>query len=262
MTAEDDSALREVERQIAADRQDEIFKKYTPFFVAAGVAIVAGVGGWQVWKSDAEKRANAAAVEYRAVLGSLAETPDDGRAALTKFAEGAPRGYKELANLRRAAELASSNDRDGALALYRQISNDKKASKRLRDLARLRAAQLAFPDGRDAVKTDLGALLEDKSALGFYARELAAFADFDAGDYEAAEQAFRLAASEASAPEPVKVRAEGLLPLAAAAKAGVKVKDEVKANDLVKSLGIDATGVLDSAPAIPSAVPATPGKSE
>lgn len=256
MAAEDDSALREVERQIAADRQDEIVKKYTPVFVAAGVAVVVGVGGWQFWKTQAAKRADAAAIEYRAVLETLAKSPQDGRAALAKFAEKAPAGYAALADMRRAAELANAQDRDAALALYRKIAADAKAAKRLRDLARLRAAQIAFPDGRDAVKKDLGALLEDKTALGFYARELAAFADFDSGDYEAAEQAFRRAATDADAPGPVKVRAEGLAPLAAAAKAGVKVKSDVAASDLVKSLGIDAKGVLDSKPAeVPASAP-------
>ncbi len=258
MTAEDDSALREVERQIAADRQDEIVKKYTPLFVAAGLAVVAGVGGWQAWKSQAQKRAEAAAIEYRAILKTAAEKPEDGRAALAKFAETAPSGYKALAEMRRAADLAGAGNRDEALALYRKVAAETKSGKRLRDLARLRAAQLAFPDGRDAVKADLGPLIEDKAALGFYARELLAFADFDSGDYEAAEQAFRTAAADAEAPNPVKVRAEGLAPLAAAAKSGVKVKADVTTTDIVKSLGIDTQGVLDQKPgeAAPGAIPA------
>lgn len=261
MAAEDDGALREVERQIAADRQDEIVKKYTPFFIAAGVSIVAGVGAWQVWKSQAEKQAQAAAVEYRAVLQSLGATPEDGRAALTKFAETAPSGYRTLADMRRAADLAAGGDRDASLALYRKIAADSKAARRLRDLARLRAAQIAFPDGRDAVTSDLGALVEDKSALGYYARELAAFADFDAGDYESAEQSFRRAAKDAETPAPVKIRAEGLAPLAAAAKSGAKIKVEVEASDLAKSLGIDAEGVLDQAPgAVVETAPTTPAQ--
>ena len=236
---EGEGALRDVERQMAADRQTELVRKFTPAFVAFGVAATLGVGGWQLWKADQAKRAEAATTEYRAVLEKSAQNGADAVAALSKFSETAPKGYAVLADMRRAAALAAT-DRVGALALYRKIAADKDAARRLRDVARLRAGYLAFSDGRDAVLKDLGELPNDASALGALARELSALAAFEAGDYEGAKQMFEKLAVDPDASDGVKRRAEGLAALAAAAKAGVNVKGEARASDLAKTLGLGA----------------------
>lgn len=255
---EDDLALREINRQIAEDERNALVRKYAPAFVGVGALLVAAVGGWQYWQSQQQKRADVAAVEYRAVLKTAANSPTDAPAALAAFAAKAPEGYAQLARMKRAGEIADT-DRAGALALYREIAGDAKAAARLRDLARIRAAYLAFPDGRDAVLKDLGPLVEDASALGAYAREIAAIAAFDAGDYEGAQQSFAKLAADADSPAPVKIRAEGLAPLAAAAKAGADVTGLPKATDLGKALGIDLNKDLSTkAIAAPSPMPAAP----
>ncbi|MBY0421090.1 MAG: tetratricopeptide repeat protein [Parvularculaceae bacterium] len=268
---QDDLALKEINRQIAEDERNALVRKYAPAFAGVGALLVAGVGGWQVWQSQNQKRAEAAAVEYRAVLKTAADSPSDGPAALSAFAAKAPRGYADLAKMKRAGEIAGT-DRAAALALYREVAGEAKAARRIRDLARIRAAYLAFPDGRDAVLKDLGPLVEDASALGAYARELAAIAAFDAGDYEGAQQSFAKLAADADAPAPVKLRAEGLAPLAAAAKGGADVTGLLKATDLGKALGVDldkdlSTNAITAPPsgqapapaaATPSTAPASP----
>lgn len=232
---EDEGALRDVERQMAADRQSELVRKLTPYFIAFGVAATLGVGGWQVWTAQQTKKAEAASAEYRTILEKT--QGDDVVAALAKFEQSAPEGYKTLASLRRAAALAPT-DRAAGLALYRMISTDKAAAKRLRDVAALRAAYLSFPDGRESVLKDLGTLVDEASALGALAREVSALAAFEAGDYEAAKQTLEKLAVDPDASEGVKLRADALAPLAAAARSGVNVKGEARASDLAKALGL------------------------
>lgn len=232
----DDTVLREVDEAMAEDRQREFLEKNGSLLIAGGAAIVMAVAGWQLWKGHERSQAEQAAVEFSTAVKTLADTPEDGRVALTGIAETAPEGYALLAEMRRAASLAGS-DRQAALAIYRKIYADGGAPKRLRDLARLRAASLAFPDGRDAVVADLGSLEQDKSQFGFYAKELAALAALQAKDYAAAEEKFSALSTNPQAPGPVRQRADEFTALAAAGKAGVNITGEARVDDLLKALG-------------------------
>lgn len=232
--AEDETALREVDRQLAEDRARASLRKHAPLYIAGACAIVAGVAGWQIWTAQSRAKAENTAPSYRVALKKAGEEPVEGAIELKKISESAPAGYAVLADLRRATALSKSDDRAGALALFRAIYADPKTPKRLKDLARLRAAALAMPDGREAVVSDLGELVNDGAAFGFYARELSALAAYDAKDFAAAEQGFKSLQTAEGAPESVRARAEGFAALAASGSAGVNVAGEARASDLLK----------------------------
>lgn len=232
----DDSVLREVDRAVAEDRQWANLRQNGPILVIGALAIVLVVGGWQVWSAQKSARAGEAAVEFAAASDALGANPEDGRAALESVAAEAPGGYAALAEMRLAGSLAAGGDRDAALAAYRKIYNDGASPKRLRELARLRAAQLSLTDNREAVLSDLGSLTESKTAFGPYARELAAIAAFQAKDYETASEMFTTAAADPETPAPIRQRAEELAALAASGKAGVNLTGEAKVDDLMKAL--------------------------
>lgn len=230
-----DPLLREVDEAIAEDRQWEFFRKNGAVLIGGAAAIVLAVGGWQVWNAQKNARAEEAALEYSTALEALAATPDDGRTALVEISEDAPKGYALLADLNRAGSIAAS-DREGALAIYRRVYDDGGAPKRLRELARLRAASLAFEDGRDAVLSDLGALPDSDSTFAPYAAELAALASLEDGDYQAARDMFLRASTDPETPEAVRLRAEEFAALAAAGLAGVKISTETRVDDLLDAL--------------------------
>lgn len=215
----DDTILKEVDQALAEDKASESIRKNLPAIVGAALVVVAGVGGWQVWA----KQRQAAAVKASAAYAAALEETDEGKriAALESLA-GGEGGYAMVARLRLAGELAAKNEREKALSLYREVYAGSAGSKRLRDVARLRAGYLALADGRDAVLKDVGELEIDKTAIGFYARELIALAAMDAGDYQYAEEMFRKAAAAADAPESIRLRAGEFAALAGAGKAGVK----------------------------------------
>lgn len=232
----DETVFREVDEAMAEDRQRAFIEKNGSLLIIAGASIVLAVAGWQFWSGQKNAKAETAAVEFSTAAATLASAPEDGRIALEGLAQSAPEGYALLAELRRAASLANV-DREAALAAYRSIYNDGAGAKRLRELARLRAASLAFEDGRDAVLADLGDLPNSKSVFGYYAGELAALAALQAKDYQTAESMFLAFAGDPLAPAPMRQRAEEFAALAAAGRAGVNLTGEARVDDLLKALG-------------------------
>lgn len=245
----DETAFREVDQAVAEQEQLEFFRKYGGAVIGAAAALVIGVGGYQVWQTKKSAADEKAALEFRTASEAIEKTPEEGALALEAFAAEAPKGYALMADLKRAAALAGAGKRDEALGAYRKIYADNGASKHIRALARLRAASLSASDGRDAVLSDLGDLVSETSAFGFYARELQGVSALDAKDYESAASIFKKMADDEAAPAPVRDRAREFAALAAAGKAGVNLKGEAKIEDLVKSLdeAADAAAAAEAA---------------
>ncbi|MGE0409490.1 MAG: tetratricopeptide repeat protein, partial [Amphiplicatus sp.] len=218
-----------------------LYRKNAPLLISIGAAAIVGVAGWQFWNARQAERAAAAALEFSTAAETLARSPQDGLVAMETLSEEAPEGYAVLAALRRAGALVSTGDREGALAIYREVYEDGAAPKRLAELARVKAAILSLSDGRDAVLADLGALPESASAFAPYARELVALAAFSAKDYETAHAMFERAANDPETPEAVRQRAEEFAALAAAGRSGVRLTGEASVEDLQRALGADET---------------------
>lgn len=255
----DETILREVDQALAEDRQARTFKQNLPAIVAGAAIVVAGVGGWQWWTAQRAAAAKEASFDYAEALKAPGE---EKTAAALETLSGESGGYSALARMQLAGAAAEKGEREKALALYREVYQGSAGSKRLKDVARLRAAYLALADGREAVLEDAGPLETDETALGFYAREAIALAALDVGDYQRAEEMFRTAASSPQAPEPIRLRAEEFAALAGAGKAGVKFPEieESKKSDVdrylegLKEAGSDLSSVLGGDEAAPGAV--------
>lgn len=249
----DEAVLREVDQAVAEEQQWEFFRRNGSALIGAAAAIVLGVAGWQAWKAHQSAQANATAIEFRAAIDTMENNPAEGRKAFEKISEHAPADYAALADLRIAASLAEAGDHAGALASYRKVYGKDGAPERLKEVARLRAAELSLADGRDAALSDLGGLTEKKGVFGYYARELAAIAALDAKDYEGAQEMFLKAAGDPNAPAPIRQRAEELAALAAAGKAGVNLTGKAQVGDLLKALDAAKKNDASEAPKSESA---------
>jgi hypothetical protein len=247
----DETILREVDQALAEDKTSQALKKNLPAIVGAAVMVVVGVGGWQLWT---QQRAVAATKASAAYDDALKTGGDEKSIAALEGIAAESGGYAALAKMRLAGERAAKGDREKALALYREVYGQSAGTKRLKDMARIRAGYLALADGRDAVLKDVGALETDETAIGFYAREIIALAALNAGDFQNAEQLFRKAASSAEAPETVRIRAEEFAALAGAGKAGVKFPaiEESKKSDVERMMdqleeaGSDLSSIVGS----------------
>ena len=202
--ANDESILREVDQELSEERLWTRFREQGPRYIAAAVVLIAFVGGWQFWNAHKERQAAESAVSFREAAAKLETSPEEGRTALTTFSEEAPAGYSVLADLRLAGSLARGGERLSARDVYRKVYENSGASKRLGQIARIRAAMLSLEDGREEVMRDLGDLESDATAIGFYARELAGVAALNAGDYETAKGIFERTVINTDAPAPVR----------------------------------------------------------
>ncbi|NWG93098.1 MAG: tetratricopeptide repeat protein [Parvularculaceae bacterium] len=247
----DDTILREVDQALAEDKTSQALRKNLPAIIGAAVMVVIGVGGWQLWT---QQRAAAAAKASIAYDDALKLGGDDKAIAALEGIAAEGGGYAALAAMRLAGERAAKGEREEALALYRDVYSGGAGTKRLKDMARIKAGYLALADGRDAVLKDVGALETDATAIGYYAREIIALAALNAGDFQNAEQLFRKAASSADAPETIRMRAEEFAALAGAGKAGVKFPtiEESKKSDVERMMdqlekaGSDLSSVVGS----------------
>ncbi len=238
MANEDSVILKEVDQALEEDRTWNFFRKHGTALIVGAVAIVAGVAGWQFWNHMQTQKAEEQALEYRTALELLNGDTEAGRAALETVAAESG-GYAVLASLRRASSYAAGGERLKALEIYRSVASGG-APKRIRDLASIRAGYLALADGRDAVMGDVSALAEEGGPFSFYAREILGVASLNAKDYESAVAAFDALSLDLETPEGVRDRAEEFAALAEAGRAGVNISGELRVDDLVQSLGLDA----------------------
>jgi hypothetical protein len=253
--ANEDSALREVDQELAEDRQTAMFRKYGPAALAAGISLVLAVGGWQFWNARIVSVAKEKALEYSNAVDLMVEDADQGRTALAAIAEDGASGYAILAELQRASSYARDGDRAAAIGVYRQIYENNSAPKRIRDLARLRASYAALNDGRDAVISHLGDLPNEDGAFAYHAAEVTGLAALEARDYETALSIFRQLSIDLGAPEAVRIRAEDFAALADAGKVGVNITGETRVDELLKAIGAaptEADEVLPVAEEVPA----------
>ena len=216
----DDPILREVDQALAEDKTATEFKKNLPLIIGAAIAMVAGVGGYQAYQANKTAAAEKASLAYQSAID--AGEGEEAEKQLETLAAG-DSGYAQIARMRLAGEHAAHGEKEKALSLYREVYGASGGSKRLKDLARIRAAYLSVADGRDAVIRDIGALETDTSALGHYAREILALASLRAKDFQTAETMFLKAAADLTAPEPIRQRAKEFAALATAGKSGVEL---------------------------------------
>ncbi len=235
--ANEDSALKEVDQELAEERQWVMFQKYGPMVLGGAAAIILAVGGWQFWNVRQDAAAGQTALEFRNAVDLLAENADDGRTALLAIEEEGAGGYGVLAALHRAASFARGGERLAAVNAYREIYNNSSTPQNIRGLARLRAGYLSISDGRDAVMIDIGDLLGGDSAYVFLAREISGLAALQAGDYETALSLFQQLSADIGAPSSLSERAEDLAALAQSAKDGVNITGEARIEDLLSVIG-------------------------
>src|SRR6185503_14925170 len=99
--------------------------KYSLYFIALMVLIVAAVGGWRGYQYlEAKKAAEAGATFEKAVELSEQGKHAEAETAFTDLAAKAPSGYRTLSRLHAAAET-STRDPKAAAKMYDDIAADR-----------------------------------------------------------------------------------------------------------------------------------------
>lgn len=210
----------EVSEDLRTERAVKLAKRYGALLIAACIAVLIGVAAEQAYGWYQGKRDDKAAMAYLALSqpidaadGTLTASQDEADAAkLTRFAAGAPEGYKTLANLRAAALYADAGQTAQAEELWNTIADDGAADTLLRDLASLLWAQHALGQAPDAaVLARLKPLTGEENAYHGLAQETQALVYLHEGKTDLAKALFEQIASDPGAPDGVRNVADGLL---------------------------------------------------
>lgn len=213
--------FHEVDEEVRRERLKRIWERYSILIIAAVVLIVAGVGGWRYYQHwQAGKAAEAGAAFEQALTLAEEGKHQDAEAALNKIATTAPSGYRSLARLRAAGELAE-RDPKAAVAEYDKLAVDSSLDKKLQELAAIRAGFLLVDSAPlNDMTQRLEPLTTSKATFRHSARELLALSAWRNGDTTAARRWSDLIMSDAESPANLRNRTERLLALLAPAGKG------------------------------------------
>jgi hypothetical protein len=208
-----DLLIKEVDEDLRHEQLEQMWKKYGSLLVTAAVALVLGVAGWQAWRAWDTKQRQASSLHYY----EATQLADNGRrdqalAALAKLSADGTKGYRLLADMKRAALEEDNGDLAGAAAIYHSVATAGGVDQAYRDLALLKASYLDL-DTADpaAVEKAIAPLAEEASPWRYSAREVMALAALKRGDTAAAAESFRKLADDIAAPQGVRARAAEML---------------------------------------------------
>lgn len=201
----------EVDEEVRREQLKKLWDKYSLYFIALMVLVVAAVGGWRGYQYlEAKKAAEAGAVFEKAVELSEQGKHAEAETGFADLAAKAPSGYRTLARLRAAAE-ASARDPKAAAKMYDDIAADSSVGSEWRDLARIRAAGLLVDSASYAdIQQRLETSAEPKSTFRHSAREILALSAWRNNDMTAARKWVDAIAEDGETPPGLRSRAEAL----------------------------------------------------
>ena len=201
----------EVDEEVRRDQLKKLWDRYSIFIIAGALLIIAGVGGWRSYQYfEAKKAAEAGGAFDKAVELSEANTHSEAEAAFNDLAAKAPSGYRMLARLRAAAEVAG-RDPKAAAKLYDDVAADRSIGAEQQDLAKVRAAGLLVDSaGYSEMLQRLESSTGPEATFRHTARELLALSAWRGGDAAAARKWLDLIANDSETPPSLRSRAEAL----------------------------------------------------
>ena len=201
----------EVDEEVRREQLKKLWDQYSIYIIAAAILIVAAVGGWRGYQYlEAQKAAAAGAAFDAAIELSDQNKHAEAEAAFDKIAATAPSGYRILARLRAAAEVATRDPKAGS-KMYDEIAADRSVGTEEQDLARIRAAGLLLDsDSYPNMLQRLEASTKPDATFRHSARELLALSAWRANDTTAARQWLDMIANDGETPSGLRSRAEAL----------------------------------------------------
>ena len=201
----------EVDEEVRREQLKKLWDRYSIYIIAAALLIIAAVAGWRGYEYLETQKAAEAGAAFDAAL-ELAEQNKhvEAQAAFEKLATTAPAGYRMLARLRAAGELATRDPQAGA-KMYDELAADRSIGAEQQDLARIRAAGLMLDtDSYPNMLQRLEAATKPDATFRHTARELLALSAWRANDMTAARQWLDMIASDGETPSAMRSRAEAL----------------------------------------------------
>jgi hypothetical protein len=205
----------EVDEEVRREQLKKLWDRYGILFIALAVLVVGGVAAWRGYDYWQTKKAAEFGAQFTAaaILAEQGKHDEAEKAFGRIAAEGTP-GYRVLARLREAAEIAQ-RDPKAAVAAYDDIAASSATGQPLRDLAALRAGILLADSAPLAeVTRRLESITGADAPFRHSAREMLAFAAWKAGDTVAMRKWTQLIRDDPDSPASLRSRVDVLMALA------------------------------------------------
>jgi hypothetical protein len=208
--------FQEVNDEVRREQLKKLWERYGNVLIALCVLIIVGVGAWRGYEYWQNKQAGQTGIAFeQAVTLAEAGKHKEADAAFAKIAATGTTGYRVLARLRQAAELAQT-DRKAAVSAYDVIASDKSVGPVIDDLAGIRAGLLlvdtaTYPEMRQRLEPLTGS---DRT-FRYTARELLALSAWKSGDAESARKWTDMLIADPQTPSGTRSRAQILSELIA-----------------------------------------------
>ena len=208
--------FQEVDEEVRREQLKKLWDRYGTLIVAACVLVVVGVGAWRGYGYWQTKRAGETGLAFEQAV-KLAEVGkhQEAKAAFAKIATDGTAGYRAIARLREASELAQT-DKKAAVSAYDVLAADKSAGQAFQDLAAVRAGLLLVDDTPySQMQQRLEPLTAADRTYRHSARELLAFSAWKSGDMTTAKKWTDMMMTDPQTPSGTRNRAEVLSELIA-----------------------------------------------
>ncbi|TMJ85580.1 MAG: tetratricopeptide repeat protein [Alphaproteobacteria bacterium] len=213
--------FHEVDEEVRREQLKKLWDRYGNYVAAAAVLLVLAVAAWRAYMWWEAKKAAETGAAFEAAI-TLAESGkrSEAEAAFADIAGHGTSGYRHLARMREAAELAQT-DPKAAIAAYDQIAADGSVGHVLQDLALLRAGALLIDAGSyQEAQRRLEPLAANDRTFRHTAREFLVLASWRAGDATGAKRWFDLIMTDAQTPAATRSRVEMLMAVGTGASSG------------------------------------------
>jgi hypothetical protein len=213
--------FQEVDEEVRRERLQKLWDRYQNYVVAAVVLIVLGVAGWRGYDYLENKKAAESGTAFEVAIRLADEGKHtEAEAAFGKIAAEGTAGYRSLARLREAAEVAA-HDPKAAITAYQKLAADSSVGPVVQDLAALRGGSLQIDAGSFAeAKATLEPLTGEARPFRHTARELLVLGAWRAGDMTEARRWSAIVMTDGQTPPGTRTRVEMLIALIAAENKG------------------------------------------
>jgi hypothetical protein len=199
--------FREVEEDVRREKLEKFWKAYGDYVIALVAVIVIGIAGFELWQRYEATQRDKASVAF--ATAQRITDPKQSAVAFADLAKTAPKGYRLLARLEQAHGMLVSGQKDGAIALYKEIADEDKGG--IGAVARLRAGwAMADTTSRAELETFLAPLRDPSSAWKQLADEILAYSDYHNNLGSKAEAEFTALANDANSPQALRTRAHAM----------------------------------------------------
>lgn len=211
--AEEDASVnnlfREIDDELRQDKATVLWKKYGSTFIAAIVAMILAVAGYEGWKHYDRGERETIGTEYALALEFARNNELEEAEQAFQNLSSEKSGYGVLAGLQRAALLAQQKKYEEAANAYFLIAQNGEVSQVFREMALVMGAMNGIDSlGGDEVIRRLEPLVSGASPWRHSAKEMTAFAYAQTGKFDEAKKLFQELSEDAATPAGVRQRAD------------------------------------------------------